>query len=1097
MRYLLLFLLALPAFPVAVWGPVIGDGNNVPCHVTAATNATPIHITVGSNTCGLANNATIWVYGVINTGSTSNRSSANIHAANSSDSNGLARMVKNLSGTSFDLYDAIGTTAVAGNGTWSHGGLIARVVSQTTKGHPTIYFDGPGGTVTTMLSSSSAGGYCDTSRAYMSSLNTKVAAQSNFTLGGYGFGGGVAFMQALKYWCNKGANTANRDNGIDSLMNSLPLLTPACTTSLIDCGYAATSQMDYNHEISPQNYMASYSLLRADLSSGQRATFVANVIDDKDWTTGGYGYTGQTRTIPSFKTHSGCSISYSPASADVTGSGCRFTTETVNGDLLFTTNNINANGNWIPIASRTNDNLLTLAYNPGYTVAGASTFLVGVAWTEGTHIGWIPWGYNTYYNPLCGQDLVNGPLTCPDHISLGGSALDINNHTRGRLVRAMQAGLAIAEDDIRGQWLFTNSVMLYYHLVRPIDNNYGGVTETGPGYTAARIWRDIIEFFGGLKMSLVGDPDFTNGNDDVYKAAGNLALSYISPISFGGDYSSTIPFTGMVGFARETGELWWPGLSVVHFRPDLLVSQNVAHVIHNVWPALTAANINHASSPGVVPWFVVDRPDVTQTAPASTVLDMTLTRPATGCVLPAAACYTEPKLAMASRSSYVFGASAGSELWIDLSSNIPRDHAVNDYGWPHFDIHFNTQVMTGGDDWSGYPPNTPYVRSQAGTMLVGGESNLANGVTALNRKHASSTVAMISVAMRGMYTTKPTTAHWTVTHAKVGTHGFVLARYEMTNGSSVQMGFRKHYNIIDTGTPASNTAITVASATPSTVVMARPSSGPKLFESIWGCTPTTVNGPLADGSYSGQSGNMARYDFLASSGTSATCYEAIRYGTSSLTAPTYVKSTSGSHEVFEVKESGQNVVVFSAPAATSNLTTCSVTTTWTGTGAAICQGLAPGTYETLVDGSPVSGCGAMIVVANDNLANCASGVPAGALVIQAASGGSPMITNTSPLTSCTVGVSCTTTTFAATGGAGSNVWTVASGSLPAGLSLNSSSGALTGTPTTIQVSTFSITVTDAAMATDTDSFSLTISGAATGEGVKRVGKVTSTGKVSQ
>ena len=54
-------------------------------------------------------------------------------------------------------------------------------------------------------------------------------------------------------------------------------------------------------------------------------------------------------------------------------------------------------------------------------------------------------------------------------------------------------------------------------------------------------------------------------------------------------------------------------------------------------------------------------------------------------------------------------------------------------------------------------------------------------------------------------------------------------------------------------------------------------------------------------------------------------------------------------------------------------------------------------------------------------------------------------------------------TLAATGGMTPYTWTVSSGSLPAGLSLNASSGAITGTPTGPFVGTtsFTVTVTDA------------------------------------
>lgn len=1094
MRYLYILLaLAAPAFAsVDAWGPVPGDTNNIPCHFQAATNATPIHVTVVSDICGLANNAKIWVYGAINTGSTSNRSSANIHMANSSDANGLCRTVKNLSGTQFDLYDCAGTTAVAGNGTWSNGGLIARVQSYTTKGHPNGYFDGPSGTLTSLLGVATSGGYCDTSRIYMQALDIDAAAATGDTVVGTDDYGGLGARQALKYWCDKVTNTANKTKAINYLMNSLPLYTAACDTAQVDCKpYASSDQMDYKWETQAHNPLITYTLMRADLSAGQKATFVANIIDDQDWTKGGYNYTGTTRTTPAFRTQTGCTVSYGTGSTAVTGSGCSWLTSATVGDRFFVTHSFAQSGFWYQIASITNDNLLNLNRLPYTAVSGTANFLIGPTWVEGTHIGFIPYGYHNHYNMLCGQDFTQSSHSCPDYYGQSDGPFDVNNHTRGRLVRAMHAAITIMEDDPRGGWLFTNASMLYFHLIRPVDNAYGGVTETGPGYSAARIWRDIIEYYGLIKFSFTGDPDLTNGNDNVFKSAGNMALAYLSPESFGGDYNKTIPFTGMVGFSRETGELWWPGLSVMHFRPDLTVAKNVAYIFHSVWPGFTLANVTHGGSPGVMPYYLNDRPDIVPAAPTSTVLDMTGIRPSVGCTLPGGSCVYEPKIAMASRSSYVFGGSAGSELWIDFSSNVPRDHGGNDYGWPHFDIHFVNPLMT-GDDISGFPPNTPYLKPQASTMLVGGESNLATGVTALNRKHSSATVAMISASMRGIYTTKPTTANWTMTHAKVGTHGFALARYEMTNGSSVQMGYRRHYFITGSGTPASNTGITVTSGTPSTVALAMASSGPKINESVWGCTPTTENGPLANGSYTGQSGERARYDFLATSGTSATCYDFIQFGPSTITKPTIVKGTSGSHETFEIQDASDPAVILSASALVSNLTSASVATTHSGNALLIVEGLAAGTYAVARNGTGVGGCGSITVLAGEHLLSCAS-VASGTITV-AVAGSGPTITTSSPLTGGTVGVSYSNT-LAATGGSTPYTWSCSGCTLPPGLSL-SSAGAITGTPTTAGVYTFTPTVTDNASAVDNDNlFSLTIAAAPTGTGTRVNGAVRVNGGV--
>ncbi len=65
-------------------------------------------------------------------------------------------------------------------------------------------------------------------------------------------------------------------------------------------------------------------------------------------------------------------------------------------------------------------------------------------------------------------------------------------------------------------------------------------------------------------------------------------------------------------------------------------------------------------------------------------------------------------------------------------------------------------------------------------------------------------------------------------------------------------------------------------------------------------------------------------------------------------------------------------------------------------------------------------------------------------------------------------------TLAATGGSGSYTYSIASGSLPAGVTLNSSTGAISGTPTTGGTYTFTSKVTDSKGKTDTVSCTLTV-----------------------
>ena len=86
----------------------------------------------------------------------------------------------------------------------------------------------------------------------------------------------------------------------------------------------------------------------------------------------------------------------------------------------------------------------------------------------------------------------------------------------------------------------------------------------------------------------------------------------------------------------------------------------------------------------------------------------------------------------------------------------------------------------------------------------------------------------------------------------------------------------------------------------------------------------------------------------------------------------------------------------------------------------------------------------------------------------------PSITTTS-LPAASVGTAYSTT-LAATGGTAPLTWSVASGTLPAGLSLNASTGVISGTPTTTVAPSVTFRVTDVNGASATKTLTLTVAG---------------------
>jgi len=90
--------------------------------------------------------------------------------------------------------------------------------------------------------------------------------------------------------------------------------------------------------------------------------------------------------------------------------------------------------------------------------------------------------------------------------------------------------------------------------------------------------------------------------------------------------------------------------------------------------------------------------------------------------------------------------------------------------------------------------------------------------------------------------------------------------------------------------------------------------------------------------------------------------------------------------------------------------------------------------------------------------------------------GTPLSIGGTPITTATVGAAYAGFTAIAAGGVLPYVYSVASGSLPAGITLNSSSGAVSGTPTTAGAyAGIVIRATDAVSATaDLASFTITV-----------------------
>jgi hypothetical protein len=184
-------------------------------------------------------------------------------------------------------------------------------------------------------------------------------------------------------------------------------------------------------------------------------------------------------------------------------------------------------------------------------------------------------------------------------------------------------------------------------------------------------------------------------------------------------------------------------------------------------------------------------------------------------------------------------------------------------------------------------------------------------------------------------------------------------------------------------------------------------------------------------------------------------------------------------------------VVFSPNTTAPTLNSIAVTpATPTIQAGATRQFTATGTYSdssTQDITSQVTWTSSGTAVATINSTGLATGVSAGTTTISATQGS---VTGRTTLTVQSAPLTITTTSLpggmagvaysamlTASGGTTPYTWSLSSGSLPGGLTLNATTGSISGTPTAAGTSTFTVQVTDAAAATASKSLSIVITAA--------------------
>jgi hypothetical protein len=141
--------------------------------------------------------------------------------------------------------------------------------------------------------------------------------------------------------------------------------------------------------------------------------------------------------------------------------------------------------------------------------------------------------------------------------------------------------------------------------------------------------------------------------------------------------------------------------------------------------------------------------------------------------------------------------------------------------------------------------------------------------------------------------------------------------------------------------------------------------------------------------------------------------------------------------------------------------------TWAVASGTLPAGLTLNAGTGLLSGTPTTaGTSTFTVRVTDGAASTATAVLS--IVVTA-----PLTIGTASLPSGLVGTAYSAT-LAATGGTSPYTWSIAAGTLPAGLSLNAATGAITGTPTVAGTSSVTFRVTDSAARTVTKALSIAV-----------------------
>jgi hypothetical protein len=488
-----------------VYLPAVGATS---CQVTAASSATPSQITCANH--GFSSGNVIAIFASNGGGSAPSLWSAGWIVG------GLRKVAGVVDGNNFTITDISGTN-IPGPSSFSCAATTYATVTNrlgcravlltayTTKSHPRVFgLDGSSGTLTTALKDTSATGRANTANAAWYALQT---IEGNFYTGVSGQGNAYnqytpdysnvyAFpaLSALN-WLATGNSQSLTEAKYPLVNNPLDVIrgNAGCNTSVAFCGQRLYDS-DYSSLYMP--YLAlNYSLIRGQLTSGQRSAFANAMLNDNTHAADGIdsvqctnqGMTLQSGTITS-------------VGAAIIGIGTHFTSFNV--------------GDWI-----------SPNYSGQYASGDYGTRIVSI--TDDTHMTGSITTYNYVSTPFdwapqwtsgnCGlvwfaKHHTLSPFSDSTNYGSGGGTAEAGeaNLTITKVYGYMTLALALADDDPRAVELLALSAAYYYdQILYPYAQMNTGIGTTAPYY----YWDRDITFMPlmalEIKNGISSGPDYT------------------------------------------------------------------------------------------------------------------------------------------------------------------------------------------------------------------------------------------------------------------------------------------------------------------------------------------------------------------------------------------------------------------------------------------------------------------------------------------------------------------------------------------------------------------------------------------------------------